>query len=139
MNDQRAYIDRRPRWRRRLDRVRRDPWGIVMDAVGERTPGLGGPPLCWYSRKHDNGYSTLLLFSGDDGRSIELRRRYRDSDDEAVCYEVHRGERLFLLRYILWAYLVDWFGLRTRVYFTALTRHLTAVTGKSPQERGIGH
>ena len=124
-----GMVDTLPRWRRRLRDARRDPWGVVMRAVGDRTAGLGGPPLNWYSRRHQTDrYRELVMSAGDDGRGLELRAIYRENGriDEMVAGSLGGSEVLWLTRNLVHMRIVDWFGLRRRLYFHALTRHLEA-------------
>jgi hypothetical protein len=142
-----AVVDLSPRWKRRLHRVRRDPWGIVMDAVGDRTVGGHSVPTTWRHETNEppakeHGHA-LAVSSGDDAFGIELRRYYprEGMDNEAgPVWSLNRREARWLAWYVFRWMAADWFGLRRRIYYHALFRHLEATkpltsTSRESKER----
>jgi len=102
-----------------------------MRIVGDRNPGLGGPPLNWYSRKRETRYRRLWASAGDDGHGLSLTAQYQNgdgswNDENCPVYDMSREEMLFVFRFIAWGRIVDWFGLRRRIYYHALRKHLAA-------------
>lgn len=123
---------RRARWKRRWHRLRYDPWSIVMGMVGDHTVGGNSVPTNWRSEKResveDRIDGTLAVGSSDDAFGIYLRRYYKRSDspepEVAPVYELNRNEARWLAWYVLRWFAADWFGLRRRIYYHALHRHL---------------
>lgn len=123
----------------RLARLRRDPYAAMMYVVGDGSVGGNSVPLTWWRKQivspaKDNQSAWLSLSSGDDAFGLTFRRVEGDPTDytkwnqwEHVYLDLSRYEARVVWWTILTWFVRDWFGLRRRLYYWALTRHLDRV------------
>lgn len=135
-----ACTDRKPRWRRRIERAAQDPYAIVMHAVGDRTVGGNSVPLTWRHRNIDHRTTDYLgklqgsflnVGADNDAFGIVIRRYEGDPADAFTWHEwkhvyldLNRREARSLVWVLVKWFAADWFGTRRRIYYWALTKHL---------------
>ena len=100
-----------------------------MGWTGDHHPGLGGPPFNWHSGKirAPRGNRTIHLHMDNDAFEVVAWNRYDDESegsDPPVAFMLSRGEAFRLGWWIARWWLGEWGGLRRRVWYLALRRHL---------------
>lgn len=126
-------VDRRPRWRRRLSRFIRDPYAAFMDWLDDSPDGLSGPPSAWRSwsvRGKGNPTRTLSLRTDNDAFEVLATFRYDDEPagyDPRVSFSLSRSEAHALTWSLIRWWFAEWGGLRRRLWYWALRKHLDVV------------
>lgn len=122
------------RWHLHSKRVPLREW-LLEDSASK---GLGGPPNNWQSvaaREMDNGigHAEYGARFGDDATTVMLHVRYTDDPGDqgrwlaAIPVVVFRR---FALWYLWrWAY-GEWFGLRRRLFYRWLHRHVARMQAR---------
>lgn len=125
-----ASVDRRPRWRRRLDRLVHEPYLIVLDLLGDGSVGGHSVPTEWrYDKiKSDDRHAGYLWISTDnDAFAVRVNRHYEDEPSGARPSEwvnLNRREARAVAWWILRWWAAEWFGVRRAIYYWALHRHV---------------
>ena len=126
-------VDKRPRWRRRLSRAVHDPYGILMERLDDSPDGLSGPPTAWRSwkvRGSGNPSRTIQLRMDNDAFEVLAWFRYDDElpgHDPRVAFSLSRSEAHALTWSLIRWWLAEWGGLRRRLWYWALRKHLDVV------------
>ena len=126
-------MNRRPRWQRRLIRAVHDPYSILMDWLDDNPDGLSGPPTAWRSgsiRGGGNPTRTINLRMDNDAFEVLGWNRYDDEPpghDPRVAFSFSRSEAHALTWWLIRWWLAEWGGLRRRLWYWALRKHLDVV------------
>jgi hypothetical protein len=121
-------VDRRHIWMRRLS----DPWGTLLDWLGDGTVGGHSVPSSWRTGKIRGGLNpnrTIGLSIDNDAFGLVGWNRYDDGsegDEPLAAFSLSRSEAHALAWWILQWWAAEWFGLRRAAYYFALHRHISS-------------
>ena len=103
-----------------------------MHGIGDRTGGTGSVPTSWRSGsirlpERDRPNRRIGLGVRNDAFELMGWNYYDDmkpGDEPSVAFALSRGEAARLAWWIVRWFAADWFGLRRKLYYWALTKHL---------------
>ena len=108
----------------------RDPYRRLMNVLDDAPEGLGGVPSAWRSgkvRASGSPYRTLHLRTDNDASELLMSFAYDDEGpgtQRRVLLSLSRSEAHRFAWWVIRWYAAEWFGLRRRLYYAALRRHL---------------
>lgn len=133
-------VDRRPRWKRRLDNLIHHPFLPVLDVLGDNSVGSHSVPESWRMgdirgprecrklgiRTDNDAFGVIAWWYYDDARP---------GDEPSVAFALSRNEAHRLAWWILRWWAAEWFGLRRAAYYWALHRHVTGYKERVRRQR----